>query len=322
MAEPTASEQYLNELLTEVAIGYVQADTKYAARRVFATVPVQKQSSRYATFDRGDWLRDELQYRADATESAGSGYAVSTEPYNCEVWALHKDVGPQARANASDPFRPDEQAARFLAQKALIKLDTSFAASFFSTGVWATTLTGGSDFLGWDNANSTPVENISDQMAEVEADTGFLPNVLTVNRRGWMALRNHPDVVDRVKGAATNGAPATVTQQAVAAVLELDEVVVAAAVKNSAAKGATASVDYIFGNHALLSYRTSAPSVEEPSAGYTFSWEGLPGAGVDGLAVSTMPVPLAKATRHEIEVAYDMKCTAATLGVFFSGVAS
>lgn len=327
MAEPNASDQYLNELLTEVAIGYVQADEKYAARRTFPTVGVQKQSSRYATFDRGDWLRDELQYRADATESAGSGYAVSDEPYNCEVYSLHKDVGPQARANASDPYNPDEKAARFLAQKALIKLDVTFATSFFTTGIWTGATTGtdlvaGTDFTAWDDASSTPVETIKAQSAAVEEETGFLPNILTVNRRGWNALSEHPDILDRIKGAATPGAPAVATLQTVAAALELDEIIVAAATRNTAGKGATPSMSYIFGNHALLAYRTDAPSVEEPSAGYTFSWEGLPGAGVDGLAISTMPVPLAKAERHEVEVAYDQKVTAATLGCFFQNVAS
>lgn len=322
MPQPTGSEQYLNELLTQVSVSYIQKPEKFVAPRVFPFVDSARQSARYAVYDRGDFLRDEMERRGPASESAGSGYRVSTDPFNCDVWALHKDVDNQTRANASDPFKPDKDAARWLAQKALMKMDVEWAANFFTTGVWTGSTTGtdlaaGTDFTAWDDASSTPIENVEDQAAEVESNTGVLPNVLVVNRRGWKALKNHPDIVDRVKH--TN--PNAITTQQVAALMDLDDVLVAAAVKNSAQEGATANVDYICGNHAALLYRTSTPALDEPSGGYIFRWTGLEGS-TDATAVTTIPMPLKKSDRHEIETAFDMKAVANVTGVFFQNIVS
>lgn len=322
MPQPTSGAMYVNELLTNVSVGWMQRPEKFVAMRAFARVPVQRESARYAEFDRGDMLRDEMAVRGPSAESAGTGYRVSTTPYHCEVWALHKDVDNRDRTNAMRPFNPDRDAARFLAQKALIKMDVEWAAAFGGTGLWTGSTTGsdltaGTEFGAFDDVSSTPIETVSEQQVEVESNTGFLPNVLVVNRRGWIALKNHPDIVDRVKH--TN--PNAITTEQVARLMDLDEILVASAVRNTAQEGEAASVDYIFGNHAVLLYRTSTPAIDEPSSGYVFAWEGLEGS-TDGVTVSTIDMPLKKATRHEIETAFDMKVVAPITGVAFRNVVS
>ena len=326
MPQPTGSAQYLNLLLTNVAVGAMQDPANFVAARVFADVPVEKQSSRYAVYNRGDFFRDEMQRRGPASESAGGGYRVSTDPYNCEVWSLHKDVDEQTRANASDPFRPDSDAAKYLAAQSLLRQEVEFGLNFFTTGLWTgsttgTDLVGGTDFTVWNDASSTPIEFVEEQMVNVESNSGFLPNVLVLSRRAWIrGLKNHPDIVDRVKH--TN--PNAITTDQVARLMGLDEIIVGAAVRNTAQEGLTANIDYVLGNHALLAYRSPAPSLDAPSAGYTFRWTGLD--GVEGLglpaAIRTIDMPLKRAVRHEIDVAFDMKVVAADTGVFLSGVVS
>ena len=57
-----------------------------------------------------------------------------------------------------------------------------------------------------------------------------------------------------------------------------------------------------------------SPSPMTPSAAYGFAWTGhLPNAF--GIAAGRMEVPLHKATRIELEMAFDFKVVGADLGV-------
>lgn len=327
MPKPDATELHVNALMTQFSIAFSQDEDKFVAEKVFPGVNVDKKSDVFASFSREDFLRDEMQVRLAGDESVGGGYTVNTaNTYNCLVWAFHKDVADQERDNADDPLDPDEGAARFLAQKALIKKEVQWVSNFFGTGLWTgsttgTDLVGGTDFVQIDDVTSDPVEIINRQQEAVEEATGQWCNKLTLNRRGWNRLKNHPDILDRVKGAATPGSPAIVNRQTVAAVMELEEILVAAATRNTRQEGLTGSYSYIAGNHALLSYTPPAPALYTPSAGYTYRWTGFSGS-VDGQAVSTIRMPTRKADRHEIECAFDQRVVSSVCGVFFQNFVS
>ena len=62
--------------------------------------------------------------------------------------------------------------------------------------------------------------------------------------------------------------------------------------------------------------------VWEPSAGYTFDWVGLEGAGATGTAVETIRAPLIKSDRHEVTSAWDQRVIQTSLGYFFPEVAT
>lgn len=325
MPQPTPGDLHVNGYLTQVSVAYTQDETKFIADKVFPRLGVEKQSNHYAIFDKADFLRDEMERRAPGSETAGGGYRVSRDSYQCEVWGFHVDVDDQTVANADGPFAPMRDATRFITAKELIKREVEWATAFFTTGLWtgsttATDLVAGTDFTAWTDVASTPIESITDQMANVESLTGFLPNKLTINRRGWNALKNHPDILARISGGATANAPAMVSRQTVAALLELDEILVAAGVRNSAAEGLTGSYNYIAGNHALLTYSPAAPAQYEPSAGYTFVWSGYLGS-VDGRRIKNYRLEELASERVEIESTWDQKLVAAPLGVFFQNVA-
>jgi hypothetical protein len=326
MPGPTSSQVHINRLLTNMSVAYVQSSDKFAALRVFPGLNVTKKSDNYAVYSKDDFLRDEMEVRAPSSESAGGSYAVDLTPsYLAQRYAVHIDVDWDTIANADEPLQPTNDASAWLGQKVLIKHESIFVANFFTTGVWtggtkasaaAGDLVAGTDFTAWDDVTSTPIEDIDGQKESIEAQTGFVPTGLCLNRRGWNALRNHPDIIDRVKHTSNMA----VARSIVANLMELDEIVVGAAVKNSGAKGLAGSTNYMMGNHALL-YHRGQPSLRAPLAGVTFRWTGLPGS-VDGMQVSTIQIPERKTDRHEVEMNIDMKVVAPTLGAFFQNIVS
>ena len=81
---------------------------------------------------------------------------------------------------------------------------------------------------------------------------------------------DHPDIPDPDWGRFPS--PAIVLRQAIAALFELDEVLVMGAIVNSAAENQTASHSWISGKTAPLFHAAARPARMTPSAGYTFAW--------------------------------------------------
>ena len=139
MPQPTQNDVHVDAILTNMSIAFMQESDNFVASRAFPSVPVQKQSDKFFTYTQADFFRDNVQPRADGTESAGSGYGLSTSSYSALVYALHKDIGDQVRANSDAPLSPDMDATRYLTQQMLIKQEIDWASSYFATSVWAPT---------------------------------------------------------------------------------------------------------------------------------------------------------------------------------------
>lgn len=320
--QPSRSDVHVDKPLTNISIAYMQQASNFVADRIFPVVPVAKQSDKYFTYDRGMFNRDEMQLRAPGTESAGATYTLSTATYSADVWALHKDVADQVRANADSPIQLDREATEFLTAKAMIRKEKNWADAHFVTGVWTTERAGvasgpsGTQFLRWDVATSTPIEDIRGGASAMAELTGFRPNKLVLGRYAYDAILDHPDIVGRVDRGQTTGT-AIVLRQNLAALFEVDEVLVMDAIYNTAVEGATNSHAFIGGKNALLTYAAPSAGIMVPSAGYTFSWTGLLGAGALGTRIKRMRMEHLESDRVEIEMSFDQKLVSPDLGSFF-----
>ncbi|MCL6597949.1 MAG: hypothetical protein K6T81_04345 [Alicyclobacillus macrosporangiidus] len=322
---PTPQQVHIDQALTNISVAYIQSEQNFVADKVFPIVPVQKQSDRYFVYSRDDFFRDEAQERAAGTESAGGDYTIDSTPsYFARKYAYHHDVTEDVRVNADSPLQPDQDATIFVSQKLLLKRETLWAQNYFTSGVWGHEAQGvasgptGSQVLQWDNGNSNPIDDISNAIVQVAQSTGYRPNVLVLGAPVFYALKNHPLILDRIKYTQRG----VVTADLLATLLEIEKVVVAWAVKNSAPRGAAANNDFVLGKNALLAYAAPNPGLRQPSAGYIFAWTGLEGAGAYGNRMLRIPMPWrgAGTERVEGEMAFDAKVVSADLGFFFSQV--
>lgn len=321
--KPTPGDVHVNTPLTNISIAYLQAAVSFVADQIFPNVPVTKQSDVYYTYDRGYFNRDEMALRGPAAESAGGGYAVDNTPnYFCPVYAFHHDIPDQRRSNSDAVLDPDREATDLVTQKALIKRELLLTANYLATSKWTTDMQGvasgptGDQFLQWNDASSTPIEDIRAGVATVLASTGFKPNTLVLGFEVWNKLIDHPDIVDRIKYGQTPGGPANVTTQDLANLLKLPKVLTMEAIYNTAVEGATTSHSFIGGKKALLCYSAPTPGLMTPSAGYSFSWTGYLGASPAGHRISKFRMEHLKADRVEVEMAVDHKLISADLGYY------
>ncbi len=183
MPNPAQSDLHVNAPLTNVSIAYIQNASEFIATKVFPQVPVQKQSDMYWKYSKSDWRKTDVKRRAPSTESPGVGWKLDTDSYFAHVYAVHKDVDDQVRANADSNFRVDSDATKFVTNQLLLKRDLDWADTFFKAGVWTTEKTGvasgvgAGEFLQWNDDASDPINDVS-QWIETLRNTPDYQNVI------------------------------------------------------------------------------------------------------------------------------------------------
>lgn len=310
-SQPDVRDVHVDAALTNMSQMFLQADSAFAAWNVFPIVSVSKKSDFYYTFDRNDFFRDEMKVRAPASESAGGGYTQSTDTYNALRWALHKDIPDEVRENSDAPLDPDRNAVSYLTMQAKIRAERQWAADFFITGIWGTSITPSNL---WSNyTTSDPAADIDIGVRTILASTGMKPNVLVLGYDVFNALKRHPVIVDQFK--YTNAQ--NITADILARYFEVEKIIVCQSIYATNVEGETAAYSFIQGKHALLAYAAPSPSIESASAGYTFMWSNIANGIGANAPIDKWYMQEIKADRVEIEMYWDNKLASAALGYFF-----
>lgn len=312
MSQPTPSEAHVDSILTNISIAYMQQSRNFIAPQVFPIINVSKQSDKYFVYDKNAFMRDEAKKRAPNDESEGGGYSLSTDSYYADVYAYHSDVSDQLVNNADAPLNPEADAARFVMSKMLLAIERKWMADFFVTSIWGTSTT---PSTLWSDVTSDPITDVDTGKQTILTNTGMDPNTLVLSYQVFRQLKNHPDIVDRVKYTSSE----VVTPELLARLFEVDRVLVTRASYASNVEGETAAYSLVAGKHALLCYVPPSPSVLTPAAGYTFLWTPQSQGRPNAVSTSRIEMPWKKTVRIETEMAWDNKITGADLGYFFNG---
>jgi hypothetical protein len=268
MAEPTARQGHIDQALTNVSISYSNAE--YIWEQVFPQVPVAKQTNKFFTFPKAAWYRDETAARAPGSRAARADYDLSTDNYVCNEKALAKQVPDEVMKNSDDPLQPLVRATQYVTGQILKSVEKEVIEKVLGASVWSSSATPSTT---WDNDASDPLGNIETGMVTVAKAIGREPNVGVIGRGLWRYLKNHPDIIDRLKYGQTPGAGAKVNLAGVAALVGLDRLMVSRALLDSGNEGASESLDFIGGTHMAMIYVPNSAALDEPSAGYTFVWK-------------------------------------------------
>lgn len=333
MPQPTPQQVHVDRYLTNMAIRYSQDVGTFIADRVFPVIPVLKLSDFYLKFAKGYFLRDEMKERPLGGRPPSVGYELEKERYSCVEWSLEHKIDDRERENADVPVEPDLRGTELLTEQALIHRDREFCEGFFREGIWATEFEGvsgapsGKKFTKFSNYEaegttqfkSRPIRFFDERATEMREKTGRRPNKLVLGANLYTVIKNHPEVTERVK--YTMAPPSIVTPGILATLFDVNEVLVAESIYNTAPEGAATTTQFIVNpENALLTYAAPAASITRPSAGYCFAWTGLiPGLqNAFGGVLSRGREELAHTDVLQIRATYDMQQTASDLGMFFT----
>lgn len=144
----------------------------------------------------------------------------------------------------------------------------------YDTNVWTgddlTTALGNE----WDDAAAaTPIEDVFNAKEKVRLGSGLIANALVCNALQYFHLKNCDQVVERIKYVAR--ADQMELSRAIADVLDIDMILVAGGLTNSANPQQAASISRVWPNENAMVCRVAlTDDPREPCIGRTFIWTG------------------------------------------------
>jgi hypothetical protein len=312
----TAENLHIDQLLSNVAINYRPAGM--IADMVMPVVPVQKQSDHYAIFSRADILRIEDTARAPDTEANKITRSVSSDTYYADNYALKYPVTIEDKANADPIFIQQLLNGRveFLMDKLMLDWENRVASLVTNTSNVGSSAAVASGWTDYDN--SDPLGDIWTAIDNIHDSTGLKPNKIIFGDQAWRNARRNTAIRNLIYGNNNGGGYVNTTQ--LGQLLEIPNVLVGGAYKNSANEAQAESLASVWGDNVLISYCAERPSVDRPSFAYSFRWSapGLPNMQVERHPFDT------RRKSEEIEAGYyqDEKITGAEYGFLLTAVNS
>jgi hypothetical protein len=308
---PTNADLHpVDPVLTNFALGYMQGENRFVASRAGVPVPVAEQSGTYFVFDKKYWFLDEMQRRAPGQPYPQGGYGVSTATYSTVQWALAHPIPDENRAANQSGADLESTGTQWLAGRALIRKERLFAP-LMATGVWTSGT--GAVSAKW-STTSTPIADVRTAKRTVSQLTGLTPNMMICGEIVEDRLVTNANILDGLKYTAA--ATVESVRGALAALLGLNQILVAQAIYNSANENATGTFAPIVDDDALICYQDPGAGVFGATAFKMFYWE--PGGGLGGVRRYREEGNDADILKMKMQIVF--KTVAADLGYLFTDV--
>lgn len=313
MTQPTPQSVHIERALSDLSVSYRQ-DKPSVAERVFPRVVVDFQSDKFHVWNKGDLWRRSVTKRAPGTKFNRSGVGLSSDSYKAEQYSLEYALPDENRKNADAALDLGMTATDYLYDQLMLEQDMQFATDYMVGGAgWNV---GALAADKWSAANSTPIKDVQLALRTLRRALGASSNHRMVAVCGTLVetrLLSNTDIT----GKLTNVQVGTIDaiRAALAAILGLDELIVADREYNSAAEGKTASYLPVIDDDMLIVARPNAPGKNVPAAGYSFCWneEGKGDMYVESYRDETIKSDVYRGIAY-----YDLKQVASGLGVLFA----
>ena len=231
---PNVKELLVSGPLQNISIAF--KNLNYIADRVFPVLDGADPKAKITVYNKGDWFRDEAGIRAAGTRANRGGYKIDEVSVATKEYAFAKEVTDEDRRFSTlknaPPLRPDEDALEYAADKVDLKKEVR-VGSLITAGTWADGASGGEDAEGlWSptGATNTFIADITKGKKAIKGKTGIVPNVLVLDDATYPALCECEAILDKIKYTQRG----VMSKDLLAAMLELDEVLIGKSVKNSA----------------------------------------------------------------------------------------
>jgi hypothetical protein len=158
------------------------------------------------------------------------------------------------------------------------------AAALFNTTTWPSgtaALYTDVSAAPWDNAGSDVIGHVRAAIEQVRRNTGLRADTMLIGPVTWNSLKLNTAIL--AKFLFVPVVTPSVWRQYVAELLELQEIIVADGVYNSAKEGQAASMGDIWSDDYALLFKKQRGSLAMPGLGRTIRWTGESGSLVNGL---------------------------------------
>lgn len=265
---------FIDPLLTNVYLGYKNAEL--VADLVAPKVPVKKESGIFFKNDKSNLIAPGSTRRALTGQANRVTGKLLQDTYTLVEHSLEEFIDDRVMSNYDSPFDPRRNATNRIAGQLAIEKETELITNLGlatasgnlvdSAGNWATAGT-----------NLRTIVNTGKDYIHVR--TGVRPNKLILDRLSYNKIVEVNTLFLGALGANTDKTEENL-KKLLAGYFDVEEVVIAGGIKQSAAESGTGSFLWSTKGVAYLAYVNPTPAIEEPSALYQFYKQDMIGVDV------------------------------------------
>ena len=262
---PSSQQIHRDRPLENISVAY--KSERLIADRLAPRVPVVHESDTYFVYAK-DSLTLPQTIRANGASANEASWNISTSSYVLTQHALKGLVTDRDRSNADEAIRLDIDTTEYLTEKILMRKEIDLANIVTTAANWANA-TSLSSTLAW-NQNTTlsnPIAYVDSACSVVASQSGKIPNTVVLNDPTFRAAKEHISIVDRIKYTS----PDSVTDQILAKLFNVQQVLVAGGIQNTGQEGQADSMGWIWTDMAFVAYIEQNPGLRKPSALYQFT---------------------------------------------------
>lgn len=250
---------YIDQALTSFSQQYRNDPAGFIQDVVAPMVPVQRKTGKYAYYDKSSLKTPVSSLRTGEAKTARASFSVQWKSYDELLeHALKDGITKDVYEQYLSPLDPEQDTVTYLMDQLQLEREVKLAAKISDTNTvtqnaapsvqWNATTGAGSPFL-----------DIEAGVSNMQLNGLNAPNQIVMGYQVWSQLKNHPDLLDRVKFSQL-GVLTTELFTSIFSDSGITSTIVARAVYDTTAEGIAASNSYIVGKNLWLIYN-SPPSL-------------------------------------------------------------
>lgn len=250
----------------------------FKGMQVLTPLPTNLVSANFSKVDLEALLNDDRKTkRAPGSAYARGVWTFTRDSFSCQEMGLEEPLDEHdMNAFAYTGVMFEQIAADRALAGVLRDLESDIITDLQSTS----TFTNSAVSNEWDDpANCTPVQDVLNAIELMRNVGGVMPNTICMSGRTFRDLQTSAEIIDRIKYHGGDD-PKTVTTSALAALFQLEQVVIFDSLTNSAGQGKVASISDMWNSEYVGLYKVArSADPQEVGVGRTFQYTG-DGGGV------------------------------------------
>ena len=235
---PTVDTLHVDAPLTRFSQQY--QNEEFIANMVLPWLKVNKRSDVWFEYDKNERFTPVDDSAGPRTKGNQIDFNLTTTNYSVKDKSLEDFVDQTEKDNSDPPLDPRRDAADFIMELLMLKREQRVSSLVFDTTTYpaAQVTTPGTKWT--DKTNADP---LADMLTSIDS-VFTLPNIAIFGKSAWRVVRQHPKILDAVKGAtrSQSAGGGVVSKEQMANLLEVETVLVGRGKFNTASRGITPAV--------------------------------------------------------------------------------
>jgi len=305
----------INPVLTSVARKFMQDMGTFVGARLAPYFYTNEKSSDYYVTT----AEDEVSVPTLKAMAPGQAYGrslmhLSDDTYNCKKYGHEVPVPVEDKKRYASAF--DASRAALLRNLRIIRINHEKRVKAAAT---AGTVPNSSPTNKWDNyTTSTPHLDVDVAKEAIYDAVGMDPNLMIIPRQVWRKLKYHTKLLE-LFGSANKQ---VLTLDMLKQVFEIDDIIIAGGLINSAADGQALAVEKIWSDSVILAHANASQDLQAMNFLRTFVWTAVDGGGEGGTSVLTYSENNTNTEVNQIRHYTDEKLVGSAAGYHLSDVLS